>query len=232
MLTHLFKQLSSLDWLAVTWFIGCWAGYAWFAEHGERARHGLVGLGHSHRLEWARRLIEREVRIVDASLIGNLMSSVSFYANTTIYIIAGIFAVLGTLDKWATVAADLPFGHAASRDLLEIKLLLLCAAFVFAYFKFTWSLRQFNLLSILVGAAPTGSINTASNERYAEKIAAVNTDAGDEFNRGIRAYYFGLAALAWIINPLLFLLLTTVIIIVLYRRDFASSTRRAMDDDR
>ena len=28
------------------------------------------------------------------------------------------------------------------------------ASFVFAYFKFTWSLRQFNLLSILVGAAP------------------------------------------------------------------------------
>ncbi len=230
MLTHLFAQLTPLDWLAFLCFIGCWAGYAWFAERGQRANHGLVGLGHRHRLQWARRLIEREVRIVDASLIGNLMSSVSFYANTTIYIVAGIFAVLGTLDKWATVAAGLPFGHAASRDLLEMKLLLLCAAFVFAYFKFTWSLRQFNLLSILVGAAPTGSISESSNERYAQKIAAVNTDAGDEFNRGIRAYYFGLAALSWIINPLLFMALTIAIIVVLYRRDFASSTRRAMDD--
>jgi len=116
MLKTLFSQISALDWLALSWFIFSWAGYAWFAEHGERAKHGLVGLGHKHRLEWARRLLEREIRIVDASLIGNLMSSVSFYANTTIYIIAGIFAVLGTLDKWATVAADLPFGHAASRD--------------------------------------------------------------------------------------------------------------------
>lgn len=230
MLPPLLRQLTALDWLAFFWFISCWAGYGRYAEGGERARHGLVGLGHSHRLAWARRLIEREVRIVDASLIGNLMSSVSFYANTTIYIIAGIFAVLGTLDKWVTVAADLPFGHAASSDLLEMKLLLLSATFIFAYFKLTWSLRQFNLLSILVGAAPTGSIEDAGNERYAQKIAAVNTDAGDEFNRGIRAYYFGVAALTWIINPGLFIALTTAIIIVLYRRDFASSTRRAMDD--
>lgn len=230
MLKTLFSQISALDWLALSWFIFSWAGYAWFAEHGERAKHGLVGLGHKHRLEWARRLLEREIRIVDASLIGNLMSSVSFYANTTIYIIAGIFAVLGTLDKWATVAADLPFGHAASRDLLELKLLLLSGAFVFAYFKFTWSLRQFNLLSILVGAAPIGGTNDPAIERYAQKIAAVNTDAGNEFNQGIRAYYFGLAALTWIINPLLFLMLTTAIIVVLYRRDFASSTRRALDD--
>jgi uncharacterized membrane protein len=230
MLKTLISQTSTFDWLALFCFISCWAGYAWFAEHGEHARHGLVGLGHKHRLEWARRLLERETRIVDASLIGNLMSSVSFYANTTIYIIAGIFAVLGTLDKWATVAADLPFGHAASRDLLELKLLLLSGTFVFAYFKFTWSLRQFNLLSILVGAAPTGSTLDPAIERYAQKIAAVNTDAGDEFNRGIRAYYFGLAALTWIINPLLFITLTTAIIIVLYRRDFASSTRRALDN--
>ena len=228
MLNLFFGQIPLLDQLAFAWFILAWAGYGWFAEQGERAKQGLVGLGHLHRLQWARQLLAREVRIVDASLIGNLMSSVSFYANTTIYIIAGIFAVLGTLDKWVSVAAGLPFGHPASRDLLELKLLLLSGTFIFAYFKFTWSLRQFNLLSIVIGAAPTGSTSDPAIERYAQKIAAVNTDAGDEFNRGIRAYYFGLAALTWIINPSLCLILTTAIIVVLYRRDFASSTRKVL----
>ena len=73
------------------------------------------------------------------------MTSVSFYANTTIYIIAGLVAALGASDKLLSFTAELPFGGAGNRELLEIKLMLLLASFVFAYFKFTWSLRQFNL---------------------------------------------------------------------------------------
>ena len=34
-----------------------------------------------------------------SALIGNLMQNVSFYANTTIYVIAGLLALLGTMDR-------------------------------------------------------------------------------------------------------------------------------------
>ena len=47
--------------------------------------------------------------MADAALVGNLMQSVSFYANTTIYIIAGLLALLGTLDQVISFASDLPF---------------------------------------------------------------------------------------------------------------------------
>jgi len=222
-------HLTLLDWSALSWFLFCWIGYVFFAERGPHARENLVGQGHAYRLQWARRLLEREVRITDASLIGNLMNSVSFYANTTIYIIAGLFAVLGTLDKLITFTADLPFAAHTSRDLLEFKLLLLFGVFVVAYFKFTWSLRQFNLLSILVGAAPTGSCDTDPElEASARRMAAVNSYAGDDFNRGIRAYYFGLAALTWLVGPGLFLVVTSIIVVVLYRRDYHSETLLAM----
>jgi uncharacterized membrane protein len=222
-------HLTLLDWSALSWFIVCWVGYVFFAERGPHAQENLVGQGHAYRLLWARRLLEREVRITDASLIGNLMNSVSFYANTTIYIIAGLFAVLGTLDKVVSVAADFPFAREVSRDLLELKLLLLFGVFVVAYFKFTWSLRQFNLLSIMVGAAPTGRCDSDSEiEAYARRMAAVNSFAGDDFNRGIRAYYFGLAALTWLVSPGLFLMVTTVVVAVLYRRDYSSETLLAM----
>ena len=120
------------------------------------APDGLIGQSHEYRLQWAYRLLERDVRVMDSTLIGNLMTSVSFYANTTIYIIAGLIAALGAADKLVTVAADLPFGRLGSQHLLEMKLILLLGSFVFAYFKFTWSLRQFNMLSILVSAAPPG----------------------------------------------------------------------------
>jgi uncharacterized membrane protein len=220
---HAFPHLAVIDWIALAIFIASWSGYAWFSEHSSRAESGLIGTSHRYRLLWAYRMLERDMRVTDSTLIGNLMTSVSFYANTTIYIIAGLFAALGAADTLLGVAADLPFAGPGSRELLEIKLILVLGSFVFAYFKFTWSLRQFNLLSILVGAAPTGSTGDPAIDAYARQVAGANNLAGDDFNRGIRAYYFGLAASGWLINPLLLAALAVVVVIVLYRRDYQSA---------
>ncbi|NMG42797.1 DUF599 family protein [Aromatoleum toluvorans] len=221
--------ISTLDWVALGWFLAAWAGYGWFSENSRWSRRGLMVVSHRYRLDWAREMLAREIRVSDAALVGNLMQSVSFYANTTIYIIAGLLAVFGALDQAIRFAADLPFARVTSRELAEMKLLLLLAVFVVAYFKFTWSLRQFNMLSILMGASPTGPSSDVS-ERMVQRVALVNSLAGDEFNRGIRAYYFGLAAVTWFIQPWLFLALTTIVVVVLYRRDFASSALGALDD--
>ena len=100
--------------------------------------------------------------------------------------------------------------------------MLVLASFVFAYFKFTWSLRQFNLLSILVGAAPQCKEGEPASEEYARRVAGANNLAGDDFNRGIRAYYFGLAASGWLLSPVVLAALAISVLIVLYRRDFRS----------
>lgn len=224
MLQQIISEITALDWLALSWFLVCWFGYGALTERGPAASRGLVGMSHVFRLQWARQMLTRENRIVDSGLVGNLMTSVSFYANTTIYIIVGLMAAWGALDKVISATAELPFARSSGRELWEIKLLLLIGVFIFAYFKFTWALRQFNLFSIFIGAAPAPSVSEDEREVYAHRLAAVNSLAGDEFNRGIRAYYFGLAALAWFVHPILFLAITTLIVVVLYRRDFASHT--------
>ena len=221
---ELLGQITFIDWLALGWFLACWGGYSWFGDRASRTREGLIGVSHRHRLDWARQMMRREVRIVDSSLVGNLMGSVSFYANTTIYIIAGLVAVIGTLDKAIIATSELPFARATGRELWELKLLLLFAIFVFAYFKFTWCMRQFNLLSILIGAAPPPSAAADERERMARRMATLNALAGDEFNSGIRAYYFGLAAVSWIVQPWMFMVVTALVVAVLFRRDFASHT--------
>ncbi|WP_291993441.1 DUF599 domain-containing protein [Candidatus Accumulibacter sp. ACC003] len=218
------QQLSTADWLALLVFLACWTGYSWFSEHSRWACKGLIGSSHSYRVEWAYRMLERDVRVTDSTLIGNLVSSVSFYANTTIYIIAGLVAALGAADRLLSFTADLAFAGAGGRTLLEIKLLLVLASFVYGYFKFTWALRQFNLLSILVGAAPIGQRGDPEIEPYARRIGGLNNLAGDDFNRGIRAYYFGLAASGWLLNPIVLGLLSVIILVVLYRRDYRSAT--------
>lgn len=221
-------NLALADWLALAVYFSCWAGYAWFSERSRWSSVGLVGKSHDFRLEWAYRMLDREVRVIDASLIGNLMNSVSFYANTTIYIVAGLFAALGASDKLANVTADLHLGGTGSRGLLESKLILLLGSFIYAYFKFSWSLRQFNLLSILVGAAPNGQRGQTEIDRYAARLAASNSLAGDDFNRGIRAYYFGLAALGWLADPALLGALSIGVLLILYHRDYRSEAQRAL----
>ena len=113
------------DVIAVLWFLVAWIGYGWFSERSRWAQLGLQDVGDQHRVRWARQLISREMRMTDAALVGNLMQSVSFYASTTIYIIAGLLALLGTLDQLISFASDLPFARETSRALWEVKLLLL-----------------------------------------------------------------------------------------------------------
>jgi uncharacterized membrane protein len=227
---HAFPHLSAVDWVSLAIFFACWAGYAWFSEHSAQGAGGLIRTTQRYRLAWAQRIMEREIRISDSSLIGNLVSSVSFYANTTIYIIAGLVAALGAADQLLGIAADLPFAGPGNRELLEIKLMLVLACFVFAYFKFTWSLRQFNLLSILIGAAPFGAAGNPEIDAFIRRIAGTNNLAGDDFNRGIRAYYFGLAAATWLLHPILLALTTLGITIVLYRRDYRSAALTVLND--
>lgn len=219
-----FHSIPLLDWLALVWMIACWGGYSWYSESSPAAGRGLVGVSRDYRHRWAKGLLERDLRVADAALIGNLMSTVSFYAQTTIYIIAGLFALLGTLDKVMNIAADLPFARNASPNAMELKLMVLLAIFIHAYFKFTWSLRQFNMQTIMVGAAPSPADHPepAAVDDYARRLGTVTTHAGIDFNRGIRAYYFGLAAVIWMIQPWMFIAMTTAILVVLYRRDFKS----------
>jgi uncharacterized membrane protein len=228
---HALPHLSAADWISLSIFFASWAGYAWYSEHSQRGANGLIHTSQHYRLTWAYRMLERDLRVADSTLIGNLVTSVSFYANTTIYIIAGLVAALGASDKLLSFTAELPFGGAGNRELLEIKLMLLLGSFVFAYFKFTWSLRQFNLLSILVGAAPLGKTGEPGIDSYARRVAGANNLAGDDFNRGIRAYYFGLAASGWLLNPAALGALAIIVLVVLFRRDYRSPALQLLRDD-
>lgn len=226
--------MAPLDAFALVWFLFCWIGYNWFTTHGPLARQSLVGVSHNYRLMWARQLLRRDNRVVDSSLVGNLISSVTFYANTTIYVIAGLMALWGTLDNTIGVLAELPFARKSDPALSELRLVLLIIVFVFAYFNFSWALREFNLLSIMIGGAPdmkTVAATENSCDSYAQKMVAVNSMAGEEFNKGVRSYYFGLAALAWFIQPWLFIGATTWVVVVMYRRDYRSSLQKSLMPD-
>ncbi|WP_347278634.1 DUF599 domain-containing protein [Plasticicumulans sp.] len=222
--------LPLADLLALACFSLCCGGYVVLAGQRRASRRSLLQATYRHRRVWMERMLERDNRIFDSNLLGNLMRSVSFFASTTIIVIGGVFAMFGSADRAVAATADLPFIAHASRELWQIKLVVLGVLFVYAFFKFTWSLRQFNYCSIMMGAAPMpGDFpDRASLERCAEGLARLNSLAGDQFNQGLRAYYFGLAVMSWLIHPLLFAPVSVLTVAVLYRREFNSTTLDAL----
>lgn len=111
--------------LAVLWFVLCWGGYTRYASWKGRTTPCLASVLHLYREDWMRRMLLRENRIADANVIGNLERNASFFASSTLIILAGILTVLGASDRALSLLADIPFVQPASRGLSEIKLLCL-----------------------------------------------------------------------------------------------------------
>ncbi|MCV6587483.1 MAG: DUF599 family protein [Marinobacterium sp.] len=219
-----------LNLLALGWFLICFKGYMQYAKRKSYSTACLASVLHLYRKEWMNRMLTRDMRIADATVIANLERGVSFFASTTMLILAGLMTVLGSTEQAINVVADIPFAFPATREEWELKILLLIYLFIYAFFKFTWSLRQYGFVSVMVGAAPTPSEHPTPREceAHAERISRMTSMAANNFNIGLRTYYFALAVLGWFINPWLFMALSAVVTVVLYRREFSSSTLRTL----
>jgi uncharacterized membrane protein len=207
--------------VAPAWFLAAWLGYTWFADR-DAGRPNLSRTMHIYRRLWLRRMLARDNRMVDMQILGNLMRSMSFFASTSMFIIAGLIAVLGARSEAMAVLAELPFALADQPALWDLKVLLLIVVFVYAFFKFTWAFRQYNYCLVLVGSVPNPGAIEPEDVEIAERAATIASATGRHFNRGMRAYYFGLAALSWFVHPWLLMALTVWVVVVLYRREFRS----------
>jgi uncharacterized membrane protein len=219
--------ISAADVVGPVGFLLCWLGYTLFADR-EHQRPSLQRSMEAYRRVWMRRMLERENRMVDAQIIGNLMRSASFFASTTVLIIAGLIAVLGAKPTAMAVLAELPFAVETSSLLWDFKVFLLIVAYVYAFFKFTWAFRQYNYCLILLGSVPLPNEVTDESRRIAERSARIASLSARHFNRGTRAYYFGLAGLSWFIHPWLLIGAGAWVVLVLYRREFHSRLSRVL----
>lgn len=222
-------NITWLDVAALVFFIAAWWGYVALALwHSQRA-HTLHNAMDHFRREWMVRMIERDNRMLDVNVLRNLTRSSQFFASTTMLVLGALIALLGYVQQALDVVSELPFTVKGSQRLLEIKILLLVAIFVYGFFKFSWAIRQLGFCSVLVGAAPKAP--NENPEQYAphiNRLALITSSAGVNFNNGLRAYYFALAAMAWFLHPWLMIGATAWIVYVLHRREFRSRTLRAL----
>lgn len=213
------------DWLALGWFFAAWVAYALFARHRGQTEMTVLGVTNRLRRQWMLQTTHRDVRVIDGIVIQSLSSSPSFFASTTILIIGGLLAVLGTSEKATELVAEIPFAARTSVLVFDLKVLVLTGVFVFAFFRFTWSLRQYTFGALMIASAPDYRVfdrGEASREEFAARAGRVVGLAAETFNDGLRAYYMAFALIGWFFSPLVFAVLTAGVIWVLYQREFRS----------
>ncbi|HQR56216.1 MAG TPA: DUF599 domain-containing protein [Burkholderiaceae bacterium] len=225
-LLDLFRQVTLSDTLALVWFVLGWWGYAAFARRrAVTGRGSLLATTNRFRRLWMMQTTARENRVIDGVVVQNLSTSPSFFASTTILIIGGLLALLGATEEAAKVVKEIPFAARTSPFVFDLKLFVLAAVFVYAFFRFTWSMRQYTFGALLIASAPDPKAfesGEASREEFADRAGRVVGLAAETFNDGLRAYYMAFAVILWFFSPLAFALGTAGIIYLLYQREFRS----------
>jgi uncharacterized membrane protein len=223
-------QLSLPDILALLMFVACWLGYSPLVQRfvPNAINIGLVGL----RISWMRIMLRRENRIVDSALLGHVVHSASFFASTSLIVIGALLSLLSNIDRVQPAVESLAFVAPIPRMVFELKIVLPLAVLIHGFVSLTWSLRQLNYTIAMIGASPDRREVGEDLEPLAEAIGRSLSAALATFNTGIRAYYFAIGGLAWVIGPwALCVAALTITAMLLWRQRYsaaASGFRRAL----
>ena len=230
----IFSILPWADWLALVCFFVLWTGYAWFSRHWAKTRPSLLVTTNRYRGYWMTQATSRDPRVLDGVITQTLSNTPAFFSSTSILVIGGLFALLGTTDKATELMSEIPFAQTTTLIVFEFKILVMVAIFVYAFFRFSWCMRQYTFVALVIGAMPSPQdfdSGKFDREHYARRAAAMVGAAAETFNDGLRAYYFSFAALAWFVSPLSMVLATLAVVAILYMREFRSEVLHILKED-
>lgn len=217
---------SALDMLAVGLLLICWLGIGHIIENPPKSRPSLSKIMVRYRREWMVHLVDRNPRVFDAQILGNLRQGTAFFASATMIAIGGGLALVGNPDQLSGITTEFTMMKAPA-FVLEVKLVLMILLVANAFLKFVWAHRLFGYCSVVMSAVPNDPKDPAALPR-AEKASELNITAARSFNRAMRSTYFSLAAAAWLFGATALILATLLTLFVLWRREFASQSRSVM----
>ncbi len=217
--------LDALNLAAAMFLVVAWLLIGLVIEYPPARRPSVSNLMADYRREWMVQMVTRQPRIFDATIIESLRQGTAFFASTCMIAIGGGVALIGNSARIQGLATDLTLSSEAI--LIEVKIILVLAFLATALLKFVWANRLFGYCSVLMAAVPNDVTDPLAYPRAAQ-AAEINITAARSFNRGLRAIYFALAALGWMLGPVALILATLTASAVMLRREFASTSRRVI----
>lgn len=210
-----------------------WTVYGYYV-HFQARQSNPASLSYNlrqQRIGWVQRILLRDSRISDASLLAAQERVATFFATTTLLILATLITAINSGSDLSTIPRDLfdlgqGISDDASRHKSMLTLLALAVVFMFAFFKFTWSVRQYGFISVLIGNAPLvhEQCSKEDRERFVFHVAQLLDYAGHNSNSGLRAFYFSLPVLTHTLSPVVGVLTLFVVVLILYDRELNSYT--------
>ncbi|HVY84002.1 MAG TPA: DUF599 family protein [Caulobacterales bacterium] len=191
--------MTPVDMAAAAIFLICWLGYEPILRTLSGSRGGINHDMAVIRETWIRRMLKRQMRLLDANLLNHLLTSASFFASTNLIVIAAAAGALFGGEAVLRNLHSLSLAAPAPNWLVEVKIGLVVVTLSRGLLDFIWAIRQMNYCSALFGAAPEHD-EVTHHAAFARAMVNVLHPAFSAFNKGVRAYYFALAAAAWLVS--------------------------------
>jgi len=224
------SEANTLQIVAVLLMFSAWFSYPFmvklFATGSLNDRLSIV------RVQWISNSVNRPQKPFDAILLGNIVSSISFFGSATLLVLAGLFAFFTNSKAVYDIILSLPLEPALSYEQFVLQMSVVTATLAISFFSYTYALRKVTYVIALVGALPSGEIKDTQAQhvdKMVESAAIVLTEALKTFNFGIRGYYYFISALGLVISPYLSLALTALVTVILLYRQVGTKTAKAID---
>ena len=226
---NILSALSLADMAALAVFLALWLAYEPMLKAVARGR-GVINTDMTAiRAAWMWTMAGRENKFMDGQLLGHTLNSASFFASSNLILIAGAAGVLFGGEGAFKSASSLEVLKTSSRLLFEVQIALVLLTLARGLLDFIWAIRQMNYCLAVIGAAPQ-SEDEAFQAAYGDIAARLMNPALSAFNRGVRGYYFGLAAASWLFGPQAFVMVTLAAVSLLVMRQRRSPAARAIRD--
>lgn len=203
-----------------------WGWIGWRIEHPAVGKPSVSIMMAEHRRGWMLAFLDRVPRIFDAQILGTLRQGTAFFASTSMLALGGLLAVIGNPTPLIGVAHD--FSKATTPVIAwQLKLCFVGIFLIYGFLKFVWASRLFGYCAVVMASVPNDPEHPDAMPR-ATMAGELNIRAAMNFNRGLRALYFALAALAWILGPAALGFAAIVTTYTLWGREFSSLSREVL----
>jgi uncharacterized membrane protein len=215
--------LPLVDYIGLIFMTVSWFVLGWWIEHASHKHPSVTTLMEARNRDWMEVFVTRDPRIFDSQILGNLRQGTAFFASTNVFAIGGVIALIGNTDPLSGVVEQVT-ATSAPRLLWQLKLACVGLFLTVAYLKFVWAHRVFGYCSVLMASVPNDPKDPRAFPR-ARQAAELNIRAVVNFNRGLRAMYFALGALAWLLGGAALIVSMAVVVWIIWSREFSSVPR-------
>ena len=216
-------SLPWYDYLGLIFLVSAWFVLGWRIEHPSAKHPSVTTLMAERNRDWMKVFVTRDPRIFDSQILANVRQGTAFFASTNVFAIGGVLALMGNTDPLSGVVEQVT-ATPTPQLLWQMKLAVVGVFLTIAFLKFVWSHRVFGYCSVLMASVPNDPNDPVAYPR-ARQAAELNIRAVVNFNRGLRAMYFALGALAWLLGGVALVISTALVIWIVWSREFASVPR-------